>query len=184
MDSFFITVILQRLNRKLTSECLITLKRARVTVRRKRIRAKRSSYHFHLTEGVEKLSKKSAEMSTKLEYFFLQNKKLVDDNRHLLSNVLKFKEEDSRRMAETLTQLFISSLSTEEEKYESQARRLSQHTCQTDISEKSIETDLLKNNTDIKLAGCDSFRRLPIVIPSFKLEVSAFEGDISKRKNA
>lgn len=142
------------------SDNLIKLKRAKMPVKKHRKTLNRLRESQFVAHSIDTIEKKSSNIKVMIEHFYWQNKKIADDNKHIFSNVRKFKEEQLNKTKEIFERLFTILLKTNDEVIPPSTPTYSDCTYETDITENNYNFEISKGQKGKGKISSDSFRRL------------------------
>ena len=133
-------------NCKIISELLQFVKRHKA--KSKKVEKETSRPHAGETveENFNSLTAQSQRVEKNIKMYYLQNKKILEDNRYILSNVMKYKKENTEKLKDVFVHTFsmLHLLGKEDDNEEDQAMNI----CKT--STESINSRAKKYSKDLE----------------------------------
>jgi len=160
MECIFTTVSSKKTLRKFIRDSLINIKRAKTPIKKQKRISKQLVVPASINKHTDQIKELSLRVKAKAEYLFYQNKKLIDDNKYMLSNIRKVKEEEFRRTKNIFESLFSLFYQSDRDSETVSTPLLSNCTFQTDVSDPEIIKKKIRLSESFSPCKSDSFRKI------------------------
>lgn len=108
---------------------------------------------------MEELHERGGQIEAKLTYLAALSRKVGDDNRCLLADLRRFREEERERTKRAFAQLFSLTAALESQ-IQASTPALSHHTLKTELSDRVHRFGRVSTKQELKADTRDSFRRM------------------------
>ena len=106
MGFIFTTKISKNLNRNFIRDLLSLVKRHKTNLKKGDKDKPKPPQEDTVEESFNSLNAQSERLEKNLKWFFCQNKKILEDNRYIISNVLKSKHDNNEKLKNVFTYAF------------------------------------------------------------------------------